>query len=50
MQIGDLVRHTIYKEYFGIVTFIDAHRVIFYSAKHAEPFSTYHRFVEVLCK
>ena len=46
----ELLRHTIYKEYFGIVTFIDAHRVIFYSAKHAEPFSTYHRFVEVLCK
>jgi len=50
MKVGDLVRHKVYKEYFGIVTFVSLHRVIFYSAKDASPFSTYHRYVEVICK
>ncbi len=50
MQIGDLVRHKVYKECFGVVTFVGLHRVIFYSVKDGGPFSTYHRYVEALCK
>ena len=50
MKVGDLVRHTVYKEYFGIVTFVGLNRVIFYSAKDASHCSAYNRFVEAICK
>ena len=50
MKIGDLVRHKVYREYFGVITFVSEQRVIFYTASDGLPFSTYRRYVEVVCE
>jgi heat shock protein HspQ len=48
MQVGDLVRHKLYHQYFGVITYVDEHRVTFHTASDGLPFSTYIELVETL--
>ena len=48
MQVGDLVRHSIYGD-IGVVTYLTEHRVIFICTD-GRFFKTYRDRVETLCK
>jgi heat shock protein HspQ len=50
MQVGDLVRHKLYPEYFGIVTQVAKHRITFYCTQKLRPWNTYPQHLEKLCK